>query len=129
MVSGGTDTHLLLLDVSNQNTNGLLMEKALEVLNVATNKNTIPGDKSAMRPSGLRIGTPAMTTRGLDQQGFKEVARIIMDVLKKCNDIGNVKSDAFMEQYLKDEAWIDGMRKRVAQVVEGLDDVTQPDLD
>ena len=49
----------------------------MEAVNIAANKNTVPGDKSAMVPGGVRIGTPAMTTRGLDEKDFEQVAEFV----------------------------------------------------
>ncbi|KAJ3011604.1 hypothetical protein HKX48_006750 [Thoreauomyces humboldtii] len=74
MVSGGTDTHLLLLDLRNKGIDGARVERVLELVNVATNKNTVPGDKSALIPGGLRIGSPAMTSRGLLESDFAQIA-------------------------------------------------------
>lgn len=56
MVANGTDTHLLMLDLRKQKIDGARVERVLELVNVAANKNTVPGDKSAMIPSGLRMG-------------------------------------------------------------------------
>ncbi|GCE97369.1 glycine hydroxymethyltransferase shm1 [Zygosaccharomyces mellis] len=77
LVSGGTDTHLVLIDLSPLNIDGARVEAILEKLNIAANKNTIPGDKSALFPSGLRVGTPAMTTRGFGAAEFSRVAEYI----------------------------------------------------
>jgi len=77
MVSGGTDTHLLLLDLKSKGIDGARVERVLELANIAVNKNTVPGDKSAMVPGGIRVGTPAMTTRGLDEQDFEKVAEFV----------------------------------------------------
>ncbi|KNC97322.1 uncharacterized protein SPPG_07251 [Spizellomyces punctatus DAOM BR117] len=77
MVSGGTDTHLLLLDLRSKNIDGARVERILELVNIATNKNTVPGDKSALIPGGLRIGSPAMTSRGLQEKDFAQIAKFI----------------------------------------------------
>ena len=58
VVTGGTDNHLLLVNLSNKGLDGNRAEKVLEAVHIACNKNTCPGDKSALRPSGLRFGTP-----------------------------------------------------------------------
>merc|ERR1740123_2100043 len=65
LVSGGTSNHLLLIDLRSKGVNGNKSELVCEAASIVLNKNTIPGDKSAMNPSGLRVGTPAMTSRGL----------------------------------------------------------------
>lgn len=82
LVSGGTDTHLILINLSNLGIDGARLETLLENINIAANKNTIPGDKSALFPSGLRVGTPAMTTRGFGPQEFAQVAAYIDRAVK-----------------------------------------------
>jgi len=77
VVSGGTDNHLVLVDLKDRGIDGARVERILELVGVAANKNTVPGDKSAMKPGGLRMGTPAMTTRGLQPEDFKRVADIV----------------------------------------------------
>ena len=64
LVSGGTDNHLVLADLRPLGVDGSRVERVLELAHIACNKNTVPGDKSAMVPGGLRLGTPALTTRG-----------------------------------------------------------------
>ncbi|KAK3717944.1 Cytochrome B translational activator protein cbs2 [Vermiconidia calcicola] len=77
IVSGGTDNHLILVDLKDKNIDGARVERVLELVGVAANKNTVPGDKSAMKPGGLRMGTPAMTTRGFTDADFERVADIV----------------------------------------------------
>jgi len=74
---GGTDNHLMLLDLRPMKTEGAMVEKLLEEMSIAVNKNTCPGDKSALRPSGLRLGTPALTSRGLMECHMETVADFI----------------------------------------------------
>lgn len=82
LVSGGTDNHLLLINLSSLGIDGARLESILENLNIAANKNTIPGDKSALFPSGLRVGTPAMTTRGFGVSEFSQVAEYMENAVK-----------------------------------------------
>ncbi|SCV03864.1 LAMI_0H11562g1_1 [Lachancea mirantina] len=82
LVSGGTDTHLVLVNLSNIGIDGARLETILEHINIAANKNTVPGDKSALFPSGLRVGTPAMTTRGFGSAEFVKVAEYIDRAVK-----------------------------------------------
>lgn len=82
LISDGTDTHLILIDLSNHGIDGARLETVLESINIAANKNTIPGDKSALFPSGLRVGTPAMTTRGFGPNEFILVAQYIEHAVK-----------------------------------------------
>ncbi|KAF7561258.1 hypothetical protein G7046_g2868 [Stylonectria norvegica] len=77
LVSGGTDNHLLLVDLKSKGLDGARVERVLELCGVASNKNTVPGDRSALKPGGLRLGTPAMTTRGFQPEDFKRVADIV----------------------------------------------------
>jgi glycine hydroxymethyltransferase len=82
LVGGGTDTHLMLVDVSVRGLTGKAVEAYLDEINVTVNKNAIPFDtQKPMVASGIRIGTPAITTRGFDAQDCREVARIICDAL------------------------------------------------
>jgi glycine hydroxymethyltransferase len=75
LVGGGTDNHLVLVDLKkSRDIDGARVERVLELANVATNKNTIPGDVSAMTPGGIRMGTPALTSRGFKEQDFAQVA-------------------------------------------------------
>ncbi|EXJ80370.1 serine hydroxymethyltransferase, mitochondrial [Capronia coronata CBS 617.96] len=77
IVSGGTDNHLVLVDLKSKDIDGARVERVLELCGVAANKNTVPGDKSALKPGGLRMGSPAMTTRGFQPQDFSRVAEIV----------------------------------------------------
>lgn len=77
IVSGGTDNHLVLVDLKNKGIDGARVERVLELVGVASNKNTVPGDKSALKPGGLRMGSPAMTTRGFQPEDFRRVADIV----------------------------------------------------
>lgn len=92
LVSGGTDNHLILIDVRTKGLTGKEAEKLLEEVGIATNKNTIPYDpESPMVTSGIRIGTPAMTTRGMKEEDMYEIAEIIALALDKSNDRKAIK--------------------------------------
>jgi len=77
LVSSGTDNHLVLVDLRSKGVNGSKAELLCEEVSIVLNKNTIPGDKSAMNPNGLRVGTPAMTSRGLVEEDFVQVGQFI----------------------------------------------------
>ncbi|KAI9021469.1 serine hydroxymethyltransferase-domain-containing protein [Phycomyces nitens] len=77
LVSGGTDNHLLLVNLKAKGIDGARVERILELVNIAANKNTVPGDKSALIPGGLRVGTPAMTSRGFKPEDFGKVVSFI----------------------------------------------------
>lgn len=92
IVSGGTDNHLMLVDVKSIGLTGKEAEKILDAINITCNKNTIPNEtESPMVTSGIRLGTPAMTTRGFNESDFKEVALIISEALKNRNDKNKMK--------------------------------------
>ncbi|RPB25487.1 serine hydroxymethyltransferase [Terfezia boudieri ATCC MYA-4762] len=82
LVADGTDSHMVLLDLRPQKLDGARVESVLEAANIACNKNSIPGDKSALTPCGLRIGTPAMTSRGFGNEAFIRVAGFIDTLIK-----------------------------------------------
>lgn len=83
IVSGGTDNHLMMLDLRSQNITGKEAQNLLESVLITTNKNTIPNDpESPFVTSGIRLGTPALTSRGFDATAFTEVGHIIATALK-----------------------------------------------
>jgi glycine hydroxymethyltransferase len=87
IVSGGTDTHLMLVDVFSKGINGKQAEQALDKSGITVNKNTIPFDQNPpMTPSGIRIGTPALTTRGMKEPEMEAIGEWITDVLDHIND-------------------------------------------
>jgi glycine hydroxymethyltransferase len=88
VVSGGTDDHLFLVDLINKNITGKAAEAALEQANITVNKNAVPNDpKSPFITSGIRIGTPAVTTRGLGTAEVRQVAHWISDILDNIEDL------------------------------------------
>ncbi|XP_029783879.1 serine hydroxymethyltransferase, cytosolic-like [Suricata suricatta] len=91
VVTGGSDNHLILVDLRSKGTDGGRAEKVLEACSIACNKNTCPGDKSALRPSGLRLGTPALTSRGLLEKDFQNVAQFIHRGKKKGLEVGHLR--------------------------------------
>ena len=101
IVSGGTDNHLLLIDLRNKNVTGKDAEASLGKANITVNKNMVPyDDQSPFVTSGIRIGTPAITTRGLKEVDMGFIAESINDVInnyeddQKLNSISdNVKSE------------------------------------
>ena len=87
IVSGGTDNHVFLLDVSSAGLTGKVAEKALEAAGITVNKNTIPFDPNPpMVASGIRLGTPALTTRKMDEAAMDEVADLLADALAAHED-------------------------------------------
>ena len=87
LVSGGTDTHLMLIDLRSKNITGRDAQTALDAAGITTNRNSIPNDpQKPFVTSGLRIGTPALTTRGMKENEMEKVAHWITDVLKSPSD-------------------------------------------
>ena len=103
IVSGGTDNHLMLVDLRNKNVNGKETEKALVQADITCNKNMVPfDDKSAFTTSGIRLGTAAITTRGLKESDMATIAGLINDVVMN----------------IKDENVISGVRKKVNELMD-----------
>ena len=101
LVSGGTDNHLMLLDLSNTEVTGKELEKMLDEVNITLNKNAIPFDeRSAFVTSGVRIGTPSVTSRGFDEEDCKKIAELITLIIRE-------KENAF-----------DKVRAEVAKLIE-----------
>jgi glycine hydroxymethyltransferase len=87
LITGGTDNHLLLIDLTNKNITGIQAEKALGVAGITVNKNTIPYDRrKPYDPSGIRMGTPAITTRGIKEPEIKKIAKWINQAIENIND-------------------------------------------
>ena len=104
VVSGGTDNHLMLIDLSNKNISGKKAENALEHAGITVNKNMVPFDtKSPFVTSGIRIGTPAVTTRGMKENEM----RMIADIIKTAIDNA------------EDESKLDGLVKDVKELCSG----------
>ncbi len=88
MVSGGTDNHLILMDLTNKKVNGAVAALALEIAGIVLNKNAVPNDPMPpFFPSGLRLGTPAITTRGMKEKEMVKIAKWINDVIEICPKI------------------------------------------
>ena len=97
LVTGGTDNHLILIDLRNKNIPGKKLAKALDRARIVTNYNTIPGDPAPpMNPNGLRIGTPAITTRGFKQEQAEQIADFIKTVAE------NIDNESVIEQVGKE---------------------------
>ncbi|MCA6449811.1 MAG: serine hydroxymethyltransferase [Chitinophagaceae bacterium] len=106
IISGGTDNHLVLIDLRNKNISGKKAEQALVLADITANKNMVPyDDKSAFVTSGIRLGVPAITTRGMKEEHMPFVVDAIDKVLMNADDttiLNSVKKDvnAFMEQFV-----------------------------
>lgn len=120
LVSGGTDNHLMLVDVTPLGIGGKLAEEVLDRCGITCNKNMIPFDeRKPMDPSGIRLGTPALTTRGMGTGEMKQIAAWILRVLKSPADphvIATTKGDVaeLAEQFPVPAARLDAARLEVA---------------
>lgn len=126
ITAGGTDTHMFLLDLRTCDGNicGAKLDTILEMCSISVNRNTVPGDKSALRPSGIRIGTPALTSRGFDEENMKtigdfidECVKLVIEVEKSLNlEAGKRSLLREFKQVLGKGEWgsrIDNIRDRV----------------
>jgi glycine hydroxymethyltransferase len=87
VVSGGTDTHLILVDLTPQDITGKAAEEALDLAGITVNKNTVPFEtRSPFVTSGIRIGTPALTTRGMKEKEMKQIGEMMIGVLERIDD-------------------------------------------
>lgn len=116
LVSGGTDNHLLLWNVRELGLTGSKVEKLLDAIDISVNKNTIPGDKSAVTPGGVRVGTPALTSRGMKEAEMVTVADLLDRAAKLCQKIqaatGSTKLKDFTDA-LVDNADVAAMKAEV----------------
>ena len=118
IVTGGTDNHLMLVDLRKQGIDGARLEKVLELVDIAANKNTIPTDKSALMPNGIRFGTPAMTSRGFLEKDFSVVAKFIAAATKITKDIQMMEPTAKLSDFsarLNNQKWpeIESLRRDI----------------
>ena len=91
--SGGTDNHLMLIDLRNKNLTGKKAQETLDKAHITLNKNAVPfDDKSPFVTSGIRIGVPAITTRGLKEKDMETVVELVDRVLMKIDDEKTIKS-------------------------------------
>ncbi len=116
LVSGGTDNHLILIDLANKGVNGAVAALALEVAGIVLNKNAVPDDPMPpFYPSGIRMGTPAITTRGLKEKEMVKIGRWIHQTIEEVGGEQFPKDNAFDKLSIKQariDYWKD-FRKRV----------------
>jgi glycine hydroxymethyltransferase len=93
LVAGGTDTHLLLIDIRNKGMEGTQAEKILEAAGIVANRNSVPGDESPFRPSGVRLGTPAVTARGMKERDMRAIAKWFDRLLGEREDPGSIRPE------------------------------------
>lgn len=110
LVTGGTDNHLVMWDLRPEGITGSKMEKACDLCHITLNKNAVVGDVSAMAPGGVRIGAPAMTSRGLVEKDFEAIAELLHKALLICKDV-QAKNGKLLKDFTR--------------VVEGSEDIAE----
>ncbi|PJA84106.1 MAG: serine hydroxymethyltransferase [Candidatus Nealsonbacteria bacterium CG_4_9_14_3_um_filter_37_13] len=94
LISGGTDNHLVLVDLTNKNISGKEAQDLLEIAGIVLNKNTVPYDpRPPFDPSGIRLGTPALTTRGMKEKEMKKIAFWINEVISNPKSVPKIKQE------------------------------------
>ncbi|KAL7989899.1 hypothetical protein Chor_012565 [Crotalus horridus] len=118
LVSGGTDNHLVLVDLRPKGIDGARAERVLELVSITANKNTCPGDKSALTPGGLRLGAPALTSRRFQEADFQKVVEFMdegiqigLDVKQKTSKLQDFKSFLLSDPETKQR--LSDLRQRV----------------
>ncbi|KAJ6361594.1 hypothetical protein OIU78_002095 [Salix suchowensis] len=101
LVSGGSDNHLILVDLRPLGLDGARVEKILDMASITLNKNSVPGDKSALVPGGIRIGSPAMTTRGFAEREFVATADLIHEGVQISLEAKKLVSGSKLQDFLK----------------------------
>ncbi|CAK9155451.1 unnamed protein product [Ilex paraguariensis] len=101
LVSGGSDNHLVLVDLRPLGIDGARVEKILDMASITLNKNSVPGDKSALVPGGIRIGSPAMTTRGFGEEEFVSTADFIHEGVQIALDAKRSASGSKLQDFMK----------------------------
>lgn len=96
LVSGGTDNHLILIDLKNKNVSGKEAEKILEEAGILANRNSVPGDKKPFFPSGIRLGTSSVTFRGLKEKEMIKIARFIYELIEKKEKPQKIKKEVLL---------------------------------
>lgn len=87
LICNGTVNHIVMWDLRPHGLTGSKVEKVLDMMHITTNKNSVVGDKSAVTPGGIRLGTPALTTRGMNEEDMKVVADFLVKSVKISQDI------------------------------------------
>ncbi len=110
IVSGGTDNHLMLVDVNSIGLSGRKAERVLDLVGISANRNTIPGEtRPPTQGSGIRLGTPAITTRGFGEDDCRTVARLIAETLASPEDGANLARIGDEVRHLTDRFPVPGI--------------------
>lgn len=118
VMTDGTDNHIVLVNLKNKGITGSKIEKICERVSISINKNTVAGDVSALSPSGIRLGTPAMTTKGMREKDFREIARVLDTVITlalKIQSEAGKKLDEFVQALSNYEEALDTIKSEVQE--------------
>jgi glycine hydroxymethyltransferase len=119
IVSGGTDNHLMLVDLKPNGVDGARVQTVLDLVAITLNKNSVPGDQSAVIPGGIRIGTPALTTRGFTEADFVRVADFIDRAIKIAQDLkANTPAPGKLKDFSSHVDKVAGGRQDIKQLKE-----------
>ena len=121
--TNGTDNHLVLCDLRNKNITGSKVEKICEFVDISINKNSVPGDKSALSPGGIRLGSPALTTRGLKEDDFIKVVDFIDEAINIGIDIQE-KTGKSLKKFtneFKDNEHLINLKKKINNFASGFE--------
>lgn len=116
LVSGGTSNHLVLVDLRPKGVDGARAERVMELAHIAANKNTVPGDVKAMVPGGIRMGTPALTSRGFVESDFEMVAEFVdraVQIAQKVQSEAGPKRKDFMDKLEQGVPELDALKADV----------------
>lgn len=118
LASGGTDCHLALIDLRSRGLSGAKLEKLLDAVEITANKNSVVGDKSAVTPGGVRVGAPAMTTRGAKEADFRVIGAFLVEAIDLAvalqKKAGSEKLKDFVDQVALSPE-VNGMKQRVIE--------------
>jgi glycine hydroxymethyltransferase len=117
VITNGTDNHIVLVNLKNKGINGARFEKVAELCDVSVNKNTVPTDKSALHPSGIRLGTSAMTTRGFKHNDFEFTAKIIHQITELTQFIQTSCTTTKFDEFIKQTNLFPEQIKHIKQEV------------
>ena len=124
LVTDGTDTHLLLIDLTPFGTGmGIFVQEALDAAGITTNKNTIPGEPSSpFYPSGIRLGTPAITTRGMGEEEMRTIGKMIAEVINEVKGyklpVGKLERTEYVNRFREDLKGSEKIRDVHSRVLE-----------
>lgn len=126
IVTGGTQNHLCLLDLRPSGVDAARVETVLDMARISTNKNTCPGDKSALKPGGIRLGAPAMTSRGFKEEDFIRVAEFIhkaIQIYRKYDELTKAKT---LKEFKETLANSEQFKREIGELAEAVTAFTEP---